>query len=201
MEETGRGGGRDTGDRDTGDAGDRDTGDMRPGQAWSDVDVARSRFPFCVVWTPIPCLSWFVPFIGHMGIAMSSGVIRDFAGPYYVSEDNMAFGNPTRYWMLEPSKIGVSHPNAWDKAISEASEEYKHRMHNLCCDNCHSHVAMALNLMRYGGRDDWGMVRLCVLMLVRGRHVSMWGFLKTWLPFTLMVTTAVIISAVLRLGT
>jgi hypothetical protein len=24
------------------------------------------------------------------------GVIRDFAGPYYVSEDNMAFGNPTR---------------------------------------------------------------------------------------------------------
>lgn len=28
---------------------------------------------------------WLFPFIGHMGIAMSSGVIRDFAGPYYVS--------------------------------------------------------------------------------------------------------------------
>ena len=28
---------------------------------------------------------WLLPFIGHMGIAMSSGVIRDFAGPYYVS--------------------------------------------------------------------------------------------------------------------
>ena len=25
------------------------------------------------------------PFIGHMGIGMSSGVIRDFAGPYFVS--------------------------------------------------------------------------------------------------------------------
>ena len=47
---------------------------------------------------------WFLPFIGHMGIATSSGVIRDFAGPYYVSEDNMAFGNPTRYWQLDPSK-------------------------------------------------------------------------------------------------
>lgn len=28
---------------------------------------------------------WFIPFIGHMGIATSAGVIRDFAGPYYVS--------------------------------------------------------------------------------------------------------------------
>lgn len=28
---------------------------------------------------------WLFPIIGHMGIAMTSGVIRDFAGPYYVS--------------------------------------------------------------------------------------------------------------------
>ena len=28
---------------------------------------------------------WFVPIIGHMGICTSGGVIRDFAGPYYVS--------------------------------------------------------------------------------------------------------------------
>lgn len=28
---------------------------------------------------------WLFPFIGHMGIALSSGVIRDFAGSYYVS--------------------------------------------------------------------------------------------------------------------
>ncbi len=47
---------------------------------------------------------WFFPFIGHMGICTSSGVIRDFAGPYFVSEDNMAFGNPTRYLQLDPNK-------------------------------------------------------------------------------------------------
>lgn len=28
---------------------------------------------------------WFIPFIGHMGICTSAGVIRDFAGPYFVS--------------------------------------------------------------------------------------------------------------------
>ena len=29
--------------------------------------------------------SWFFPIIGHMGICTSAGVIRDFAGPYFVS--------------------------------------------------------------------------------------------------------------------
>ena len=30
-------------------------------------------------------VSWFIPFIGHMGICTSAGIIRDFAGPYFVS--------------------------------------------------------------------------------------------------------------------
>lgn len=66
-------------------------------------DPANERYPFCIVWTPIPFLTWLFPFIGHMGIAYSSGVIRDFAGPYYVSEDDMAFGKPTKYWKLNPA--------------------------------------------------------------------------------------------------
>ena len=40
-------------------------------------------FLFCFVF--LIFVRWLLPFIGHMGIAMSSGVIRDFAGPYYVS--------------------------------------------------------------------------------------------------------------------
>lgn len=28
---------------------------------------------------------WVLPFIGHMGICTSSGIIRDFAGSYFVS--------------------------------------------------------------------------------------------------------------------
>uniref|UniRef100_A0A3B4YE63 Transmembrane protein 222a n=1 Tax=Seriola lalandi dorsalis TaxID=1841481 RepID=A0A3B4YE63_SERLL len=48
-------------------------------------DRKNSRYPYCIVWTPIPILSWVLPFIGHMGICTSSGVIRDFAGSYFVS--------------------------------------------------------------------------------------------------------------------
>ena len=30
--------------------------------------------------------------------------------------------------------------------VREASDIYTKRMHNLCCDNCHSHVATALGI-------------------------------------------------------
>jgi hypothetical protein len=37
------------------------------------VDLARQRFPTCIVWTPLPPLTWILPFIGHMGIADTRG--------------------------------------------------------------------------------------------------------------------------------
>ncbi|KAG5894526.1 hypothetical protein JTB14_026814 [Gonioctena quinquepunctata] len=139
------------------------------------IDSSKHRFPFCIVWTPIPILTWLLPVIGHMGITLSSGVIRDFAGPYYVSEDNMAFGWPTKYWELQPA-LARGDVSGWDAAVTEASEIYKGRMHNLCCDNCHSHVATALNLMRY---------------------VSFIGFIKTWIPFTILILFIILITCLL----
>lgn len=146
------------------------------------IDPKRKRFPFCIVWTPIPVLSWLFPVLGHMGIALSSGVIRDFAGHFTVTEDNMAFGKPTKYWQLNPDRV-EGHVQGWDRAIIEASEIYKTHMHNLFCDNCHSHVAKALNIMGYNNKKCWNMVSLAFLMLIFGKYVSFCGWLKTWLPF------------------
>jgi transmembrane protein 222 len=75
-----------------------------------------------------------------MGIAMSNGVIRDFAGPYFVSEDNMAFGRPTRYLALDHNKV-MGGQMEYDECVSKASVVYGTRMHNLFCDNCHNHVS------------------------------------------------------------
>ena len=75
--------------------GDGDVPEPR-GAVYS-LDVARSRFPYAIVWTPLPCISWFLPFIGHMGICDSRGVVYDFAGPYTIGTDNMAFSQPTRF--------------------------------------------------------------------------------------------------------
>lgn len=66
-------------------------------------------------------------------------------------------------------------------------------MHNLFCDNCHSHVATALNLMHYDNSNNWNMVKLAFLMLIHGKYVSFGGFLKTWLPFVTLITIIILI--------
>ncbi|XP_076812783.1 transmembrane protein 222-like isoform X2 [Clavelina lepadiformis] len=141
--------------------------EMAPNKS-TEVRSDINRFPTCIVWTPLPMITWILPIIGHMGIATTAGVIRDFAGPYFVSEDDMAFGKPTKYWQLNPKNVAYS---TWDQAVHEASEEYKHHMHNLCCDNCHSHVALALNIMQYNRATNWNMIKVWFLMLVHGKYV------------------------------
>ncbi len=127
-----------------------------------------------------------MPFIGHTGICTSAGVIYDFAGPYYISEDNMGFGWPTKYWQLDPAAMrgGAA---AFDAAVAEANAEYRTRMHNLCCDNCHSHVARALSTVAYGGRAAWSMVFVGLYVTLFGRYVSVGAFLRTWLPFLVIM--------------
>lgn len=38
-----------------------------------------------VNWLLLSSCRWVLPFIGHMGICTSAGIIRDFAGSYFVS--------------------------------------------------------------------------------------------------------------------
>jgi hypothetical protein len=140
------------------------------------IDSINDRYPMCIVWTPIPLITWFFPFIGHMGICYTNGVIRDFAGPYYVSENDLAFGKTCRYLQMDINKVpernGISKHEIWDRSVKEASDEYKMRMHNLFCDNCHSHVAFALNLMNYNKSSSWGMIQLCFLVFFWAKYVK-----------------------------
>lgn len=32
------------------------------------IDSKSRRYPYCIFWTPLPLISWFLPFIGHAGI-------------------------------------------------------------------------------------------------------------------------------------
>ncbi|KRY13580.1 Transmembrane protein, partial [Trichinella patagoniensis] len=145
------------------------------------VDAKNNRFPLCLVWTPIPFISWLLPFIGHLGIALSTGVIHDFSTSGYVSEDHMAFGKPCRYYKCDLIMVLGKHQQ-WDRCVRMASNEYRSRQHNIFWDNCHSHVALALNLMPYGRNANWNMLKLCVLMFFKGRYVSVLAFFQHWLP-------------------
>ena len=67
---------------------------------------AQSDLSFSVLWSPLPPITWIIPFIGHLGIADSDGVASDFQGPYYVGDrGRMAFGEPTRALKIDVRDI------------------------------------------------------------------------------------------------
>jgi len=157
------------------------------------IDVEQELFPYSITWTPIPMITWCCPCIGHMGICDSDGVIYDFAGPYYIGADHMAFGRPARYLQLDPAKM-VPPPDSqltkaehWDAMVHAANRTYTGRMHNLCCDNCHSHVALALNRGKYDGLTGWNMIWLAAWMFFCGQHVTCCRTMGWWLPFLVIM--------------
>lgn len=34
------------------------------------INPENDRFPYCIVWTALPLITWIIPFIGHTGIAL-----------------------------------------------------------------------------------------------------------------------------------
>ncbi|KAH9326700.1 hypothetical protein KI387_006878, partial [Taxus chinensis] len=154
------------------------------------VDPEHSRFPYCVVWTPLPIVSWLAPFIGHVGICREDGVILDFAGPNFVSVDNFAFGAVARYIQLSKQqccfpmhlsghtcKSGYKHTEigtslSWNDALRSCTQHYQHKSYNLFTCNCHSFVASCLNRLSYGGAFGWNVITVVLLVIFKGQWVS-----------------------------
>eukprot|EP00639_Heterosigma_akashiwo_P005149 CAMPEP_0194567510 /NCGR_PEP_ID=MMETSP0292-20121207/5955_1 /TAXON_ID=39354 /ORGANISM="Heterosigma akashiwo, Strain CCMP2393" /LENGTH=165 /DNA_ID=CAMNT_0039417291 /DNA_START=138 /DNA_END=632 /DNA_ORIENTATION=+ len=148
-----------------------------PSSGGQRIDIMREKFPHCLVWCPLPLITWFCPIIGHLGIADEEGRIYDFAGPYTIGSDHLCFGKVTRYIQLNPKAVKKL---KWDDAVIRANTDYSQRMHNICCDNCHSHVARALAYMAYRGVTAWNMFTLAFWMFIAGKYTSIGGALKTW---------------------
>ncbi|CAA7395216.1 unnamed protein product [Spirodela intermedia] len=160
------------------------------------IDSGRARFPCCIVWTPLPFISWLIPFIGHVGICREDGVILDFAGPNFVSVDNFAFGAVARYLPLDRSKVapGEEGGSSWDDALRKSTREFQHRSYNLFTCNCHSFVANSLNHLSYGGREDWNLVNLAAWIFLGGRWVDRGALLRSLSPFPVLLLLGFLLS-------
>jgi hypothetical protein len=58
-------------DSDEDDQSPDDFGNGKRQDEWGvegNFDPKYHCYPFCIVWTPLPLISWFLPFIGHVGI-------------------------------------------------------------------------------------------------------------------------------------
>ncbi|KAL4459711.1 hypothetical protein ABPG73_002245 [Tetrahymena malaccensis] len=155
------------------------------------ISPENDRFPYCIVWTALPFITWIIPIIGHTGIALSNGVIHDFAGPYFISVDNFAFGKPLKYVKIKHDNITKE---KYDNAIIKADNKFCQMMHNLFCNNCHSHVADALNNMGYLGKTNWNMVSVWFICLWSSNYVSWWKLIQTYLPLTIILLVAFLLG-------
>ncbi|XP_022885712.1 protein RTE1-HOMOLOG [Olea europaea var. sylvestris] len=169
------------------------------------IDPRRSRFPCCIVWTPLPVLSWFLPCIGHIGICREDGVILDFAGPNFVCVDNFSFGAPTRFVQISKEKCFTIANSAvhdsndeieridlgrdivtWDDALRKSTQEYQHHSYNIFTCNCHSFVANGLNRLKFQA-GGWNVVNLAVFIFLKGQWVSKAAIVRTYLPFIIVL--------------
>ena len=99
-----------------------------------------------------------------------------------------AFGAPTRHIPLH------SLPAPYDASVLRANDAYKKRMHNICCDNCHSHVACALNDLGYGGHSKHNMVSLAVWVFFWGKFGGFGDVAKTFGPFSVLLVIFLVVT-------
>ena len=155
-----------------------------------EINLKTSHFPYCIVWTPIPLITYLFPSIGHTGIGTSSGIIHDFASSFFVSVDDFAFGKPTKYIKLE---LTEQEKYNWDRAIEKGDNKYNMQEHNIFLNNCHSHVAFVLNQLNFHGRNNYNMASIWWMLILRGKYVSFCGFFKTYFPFLLIVLVIIFV--------
>ncbi|MCD9639631.1 hypothetical protein HAX54_024279 [Datura stramonium] len=179
------------------------------------IDPKRDRFPYCIVWSPLPVLSWFIPFIGHIGICREDGVILDFAGPNFVSVDNFTFGSPTRYFQVSREQCcclspysaehtgeyvqnhdkSGSNADTWESALRKSIQEFQHQSYSIFTCNCHSFVANGLNRVGFQA-GGWNVVNLAIFIFLKGCWVNKTSIVKTYLPPVVVLGLGLIFGGV-----
>ncbi|KAK3224547.1 hypothetical protein Dsin_011572 [Dipteronia sinensis] len=176
-----------------------------------EIDPKVAKFPCCLVWTPLPVVSWLAPFIGHVGICREDGVILDFSGSNLINVDEFAFGAAARYLHLDRTQccfppnlaghtcnIGYKHSEygsaiTWDDALQLSRRNYEHRTYNLFTCNSYSFAANCLNRLCYDGSMGWNMINVAALMMFKGYWINFMSVIRSFLPFTLVVSLGVML--------
>ena len=142
----------------------------------------------CIVWTPIPLLSWICPAIGHVGVTDSNGVVYDFEASYTVGRGKMLFGDPRQKW-----KLNVD-PDIWDRAIETVTQRFGGIWYNIIWSNCHYYAAACLQEAGipqikpfFGHWVNGATIQIIWGLILHGRSLSFCDIVAIWLPFLVIV--------------
>jgi hypothetical protein len=156
------------------------------------IDVDDDLYPYCIVWTVIPGCTWCFPFVGHMGIGDSSGQVWEFmgGGVTRAPPGGLSFGPVVRYVKLNPKHARRD----WDKCLEAAKKDSAGREHKMCCDNCHTFVADALNYMEYLGFRHWNQVPLAAMVFFCGPCTTIPRTVFYVIPMVIVVLFVALLS-------
>ncbi|KAG8657191.1 protein REVERSION-TO-ETHYLENE SENSITIVITY1 isoform X2 [Manihot esculenta] len=176
-----------------------------------EIDPNKAKFPCCLVWAPLPIVSWLAPFIGHVGICREDGTILDFAGSGFLNVDGFAFGPVARRLQLDRNqccfppnlaghtcKHGYTHTKygtavTWDDALHSSMRHFEHKTYNLFTCNSHSFVANCLNRLCYHESIEWNMITVAALILFRGRWIDWKSVIRSFFPFTVVICLGIVL--------
>jgi len=82
--------------------------------------------------------------------------------------------------------------------IEVTSEDFDKMMHNLICNNCHSHVSQVLNEVEFQGFKHWNTFFLIFFILAKGKYVSFSRFLITYAGFLVLLTIFLLVYFLTR---
>ena len=66
-------------------------------------------------------------------------------------------------------------------------------VHNLFCNNCHSHCAYVLNVVKYKNRRNYNMISIWWMIVTKGKYVSFIGFVKSYIGFFIFLILVILI--------
>ena len=159
-------------------------------------DLEHEHYPYCIVWTVIPFITWIIPCIGHAGICNSKGMITDFA--IEINRGKMSIADPTKYILLKYDSREIAQ---LDDAIDDAAQFYRTQKYNFFTNNCHSFVAKCLNKLKYKGKSNYTMVDVWWMIFTQGRFINWKRFFLSYLGFFIflsIILTIIILCVTLR---
>ncbi len=148
-----------------------------------------TSYKCCILWTPLRPTSWFFPFIGHIGISNSKGVVFDFIDSNIVGINNL--NKPTRFIQLDLKKI-ENFEAKLDNAIENNRVKFGAKKFNIFWENCLTFVGCCLNELNYF-EITLNMFSVLIWINLYGKYSSYMAIFETIVPFTIFLLAIVLI--------
>ncbi|XP_059313634.1 protein REVERSION-TO-ETHYLENE SENSITIVITY1-like [Lycium ferocissimum] len=179
-----------------------------------EIDPKTEKFPCCLVWAPLPVVSWLAPFVGHVAICREDGAIVEFSRASMIHVGSLIYGDAARYYQLARQQYcfprttlaghtcNQHHKHAefgpgvsWDDAVQLSTRNFEYRNFNLFTCNGLSFFAHCLNRLSYKWSLNWNMVNVGILILFKGQWVNGSAILRSFVPFIVMLCFGVLMLA------